>query len=76
VYRTVTLLPRRYLDPKTGDWQTCQGYDLDDLPALIFALQKAQAYAFERPIIGLIPPDERNPGSNRLESNRPDSNRQ
>jgi hypothetical protein len=53
IYRTVTLSPRRIVNLQTGEWEHANGYYLDDLPALIFALQKAQEFVFEKPIPAL-----------------------
>ena len=55
-YRSITISPRRYLDRETGEWQDSGCYYVGDLPALIFALTKAQEYAFETPIPGQTPP--------------------
>ena len=49
-YRTITIAPRRYQDKKTGEWKDAGGFAPSDLPALIFALQKAQEYVFTRPL--------------------------
>ena len=51
-YRSVTISPRRYIDRKSGEWQDSGSFYIGDLPALIYALQKAQEYAFETPIPG------------------------
>lgn len=60
-YRSVTISPRRYLDRETGEWRDSGSYYVGDLPALIFALQKAQEYAFETPIPGQPAPAEAGP---------------
>lgn len=49
-YRTVTISPRRYQDRQTGEWRDSGSFYVGDLPALIFALAKAQEFAFETPI--------------------------
>ena len=49
-YRSVTIAPRRYIDRDTGEWKDSGSYYAGDLPALIFALQKAQEYMFETPL--------------------------
>ena len=51
-YRIVTIAPRRYQDKKTGEWKDAGGFAPSDLPALIFALQKAQEYVFTKPLPG------------------------
>ena len=51
-YRTITIAPRRYQDKKTGEWKDAGGFAPSDLPALIFALQKAQEYVFTSPLPG------------------------
>ncbi len=51
-YRTITIAPRRYQDKKTGEWKDAGGFAPSDLPALIFALQKAQEYVFTKPLPG------------------------
>ena len=40
--RSITLNPPRYRDRETGDWKDSKSYRPSDLPALIFALQKAK----------------------------------
>ena len=61
-YRTVTISPRRYLDRQTGEWRDSGSFYVGDLPAIIFALQKAQEFAFETPIPGQAPAAESGPG--------------
>lgn len=48
--RSITISPRRYRDPKTGDWRDSPSFRPGDLPALIFALQKAQEYVYTSPL--------------------------
>ena len=48
--RSITLSPRRYRDPKTGEWKDSTSFQTRDIPTLIFALQKAQEYVFEHPL--------------------------
>lgn len=50
--RSITISPRRYKDPQTGEWKDATLYRATDLPALIFALQKAQEYLYTTPIPG------------------------
>lgn len=49
-YRSVTISPRRYQDRQTGQWKDSNSFNPGDLPALIYALQKAQEYVFETPL--------------------------
>jgi hypothetical protein len=50
--RSVTIAPRRYRDPKTGEWKDAPSYRVGDLPALLFAIEQAQAYCIATPIPG------------------------
>ncbi len=43
-FRSVTIAPRRYRDPKTGDWKDASSLRSTDLPALILALQAAHQF--------------------------------
>jgi hypothetical protein len=45
--RSITINPRRYFDRETNEWKDAASYNPADLPALIFALQKAQEYCYE-----------------------------
>ncbi len=51
-FRTVTIAPRRYQDRKTGEWKDSGNFNPSDLPALVYALQKAQEYVFTTPLPG------------------------
>ena len=51
-YRSVTIAPRRYQDRETGEWKDAGSFNPGDLPALIFALQKAQEFVFTTPLSG------------------------
>jgi hypothetical protein len=51
-YRSITIAPRRYQDRETGEWKDAGSFNPSDLPALIFALQKAQEYVFTKPLPG------------------------
>mgnify|MGYP003381926506 CR=1 FL=1 len=51
-FRSVTIAPRRYQDRETGEWKDAGNFNPSDLPALIFALQKAQEYVFTTPAVG------------------------
>ena len=48
--RSITLSPRRYRDPKTGEWKDSTSFQTGDIPALIFALQKAQEFVYTHPL--------------------------
>jgi hypothetical protein len=48
--RSITVSPRRYRDSETGEWKDAGSYNPGDLPALIFALQKAQEFCYTVPI--------------------------
>lgn len=50
--RSISVNPRRYRDSQTGEWKDASSYNPGDLPALIFALQKAQEYCYTTPIPG------------------------
>jgi hypothetical protein len=50
VFRSITISPRRYLDRESGEWKDASSYNPGDLPALIYALTKAQEYVFETPL--------------------------
>ena len=50
--RSLTVAPRRYRDPESGEWKDAPSYRPGDLPALIFALQKAQEFCLTEPIPG------------------------
>ncbi len=49
-FRSITIAPRRYLDRETGEWKNSGNFNPSDLPALVFALQKAQEYVFTTPL--------------------------
>lgn len=51
-FRSITIAPRRYQDRETGAWKDAGSFNPGDLPALIFALTKAQEYVFETPLPG------------------------
>lgn len=50
--RSISISPRRYLDPKSGEWKDSGSYRPGDLPVVIFGLQKALEYVFTQPIRG------------------------
>ena len=51
-FRSITINPRRYLDPKSGQWKDATSFQPSDLPALLFCLGKAQEYCYETPVPG------------------------
>lgn len=51
-YRSVTIAPRRYFDRNANKWKDSSGFNPGDLPALLYALQKAQEFCFETPLPG------------------------
>lgn len=50
--RSVTLSPRRYKDAQSGQWKDSSSYQVGDLPALIFALQKALEHCYTNQLAG------------------------
>ncbi len=50
--RSITISPRRYRDQQTGEWKDAGSYRPTDLPALLFALTKAQEYCYTTPLPG------------------------
>jgi hypothetical protein len=48
--RSITINPPRYRDRDTREWKDSKSYRPSDLPALIFALQKAQEHCYEAPL--------------------------
>lgn len=51
-FRSITVAPRRYRDPKTGEWKDAQSYRSVDLPTLILALEAAHNYIRAVPLPG------------------------
>ena len=51
-FRTVTVAPKRYFDKTSGEWKNGTGFHPNDLPALIFCLQKTLEFAFTTPLPG------------------------
>jgi hypothetical protein len=50
--RSITVNPRRYFDRESNQWKDAKGFNPTDLPAVIFALTKAQEYCYETPLPG------------------------
>lgn len=44
--RSITIAPRRYFDRDSNQWKDAPSFNPADLPALIYALQKAQEYCY------------------------------
>jgi len=59
--RSITISPRRYRDPDTGDWKDAASYRPGDVPALIFGLQKALEFIYTEPIPGQEQDDDEAP---------------
>jgi hypothetical protein len=51
-FRSLTIAPRRYRDPATGQWKDATSYRPADLTTLIIALQEAQRYVTANPLPG------------------------
>ena len=51
-FRSVTIAPRRYRDPETGEWRDAGSLRSSDLPALILALQAAHLFMSSTPLPG------------------------
>lgn len=51
-FRSVTIAPRRYRDPETGEWRDAGSLRSSDLPALILALQAAHQFMSSTPLPG------------------------
>jgi len=47
--RSITIAPRRYKDAESGEWKDAS-LKPSDLPALIFAMEKAQEFIYANPI--------------------------
>src|SRR5438270_397863 len=50
--RSITIAPRRYRHPETGQWEEAGSFRLTDIPALILALQAAVDHAHSVPLPG------------------------
>ena len=51
-FRSVTIAPRRYRDPKDGQWKDATSYRPVDLQTLILALDAARQYCASTPLPG------------------------
>ena len=59
--RSITINPRRYFDNKSGQWKDSRSFRPEDLPAVIFGLQKALEHCYVEPIPGQEPPNGETP---------------
>jgi hypothetical protein len=50
--RSITISPRRYYDRESDQWKDAGSFNPSDLPALLFALTKAQEFCYEAPLPG------------------------
>ena len=55
--RSVTISPRRFKDPKTGEWRNAGSFRLADLSALILGLEKAREHLLTVRLPGDVPVD-------------------
>jgi hypothetical protein len=51
-YRSITISPRRYRDPKNHEWKDAGSLRPADLPSLILALSAAHQYVVDTPLPG------------------------
>ena len=51
-FRSLTIAPRRYIDPKTGKWEDANSFNVTDLPALILGLEAAHRFMTTTPLPG------------------------
>lgn len=51
-FRSISIAPRRYRDPQTGQWRDASSYRPVDLPTLVLALQAARDYIVSTPLPG------------------------
>jgi hypothetical protein len=51
-FRSITLAPRRYREPKTGEWKDAASYRPVDLATLELALAQARQYIASTPLPG------------------------
>jgi hypothetical protein len=59
-FRSVTISPRRFLDPKTDEWKDASSLRTTDLPVLILALQASLQFMTSTPLPGQ-PAEEEQP---------------
>lgn len=51
-FRSITLSPRRFRDPKDGQWKDASSFRPVDLPTLVLVLQAAHDYVRSTPLPG------------------------
>lgn len=56
--RSVTIAPRRYRDPKTGEWQDAPSLRPSDIPSLLLALESAHQFCVNTPLPGQAAEEE------------------
>lgn len=57
-FRSITIAPRRYRDPKTQEWKDSGSLRSTDVPSLMLALQAAHDYIHSTPLPGQELDDE------------------
>ena len=50
--RSITINPRRYFDNTSRQWKDSRSFRPEDLPALLFGIQKALEFCYVEPIPG------------------------
>lgn len=68
-FRSVTIQGRRYRDKDTGEWKDAKSLRATDLPALMLAMEAAQAFLAKTPLPG--PPAEAEEESAAAENGEP-----
>ncbi|HQR44142.1 MAG TPA: hypothetical protein PLX97_15710 [Gemmatales bacterium] len=51
-FRSITIAPRRYRDPKTQEWKDSTSLRSTDIPSLMLALQAAHDFIHSTPLPG------------------------
>ncbi len=51
-FRSITIAPRRYRDPKDGEWKDAKSFRPADLATLVLALDAARNYCATTPLPG------------------------
>lgn len=51
-FRSISIAPRRYRDPQSGDWKDATSFQPIDLSTLILALQEARNFIASTPLPG------------------------
>jgi hypothetical protein len=50
--RSLTIAPRRYRDPATGNWEDASSFRATDIPSLLLALEAAHRFVSSTPLPG------------------------